>query len=161
MWESLWSCVAGQLIRGSTETSRVTAVSDVLTELVYFHLKSNTSCLHLPSAHSWIFIHLSLTLSLSLSVCDVCPPLFHHTVVQSLQMTVGICLTTWWRPCCWGTCKHSETLAHTQWLQHCREWGGSIFFLFFFCLPLHAPPFFLRITSRLWKHKPTHVSIYM
>lgn len=48
MWVCLWSCMPSQLIRSSTETTHVTSVSDVLTELVYFYLKSNTSCLHLP-----------------------------------------------------------------------------------------------------------------
>lgn len=61
MWESLWSSMVGQLIRSSTETTGVTAVSDVSTELVYFHLNSNTSCLHLPPQ---IPEYLSISLSL-------------------------------------------------------------------------------------------------
>lgn len=62
MWERLWSSMVSQLIRSSTETTGVTAVSDVSTELVYFHLNSNTSCLHPPPTNSWIFIQLPLSL---------------------------------------------------------------------------------------------------
>lgn len=71
-------------------------------------------------------------------------------------MTVGIILTTWWRPCSWGTCKHSETLAHTQWLQHCRERGRSMLLSFPSTFPHFPQNHFKTVKTRTYTHTCLH-----
>lgn len=96
-------------------------------------------------------------LNKSCTTINICPPLCVlvasllslHVSLNSFQKTVDLSLTTWWRPCSWGISRYSETVVHTQWLQHCREWGRSIFFFFF--------PFHTRFPQNHFKIENTQV----
>lgn len=152
MWESLWSCTAGQLIRSSAEMSRVTAASDVLTELVYFHLKSNTSCLHLPP-------HISEYLAISPpSAVPSSLPL--HISLVSLQNNSGNKFDHLVAPLQLGA--HANTARHLHTPSGCStaEWGRSIFF-FFFVFSLHTPQFFSSESLRDCENINLHIYMFV
>lgn len=138
MWESLWSCIASELIRCSTETTGVTAVSSVLTEVIYFSFRVKHKLFTSPSTNSQNLVPSSLSLHISLLFLNDCGNHFDH-LVALLQLGH----------------KHSETLAHTQWLQHCRVRQIDFFFL-----PSTLLPLYLRISLRLLKHTLKHIHVY-
>lgn len=82
---------------------------------------------------------------------------FKNSLCPSYLLNKNFFFPEHWLVFCWNDCENNfnhlvaplqlgpqctcEALAHTQWMQHCREWGRSIFF----SLSLFSLPFFSTI----------------